>query len=248
MKRMPLNHQREPLQATSNPSPAARASLASTFSIRPLLLLLAVLWLPSSAPGGPLLDRFFPLCNGDAKTFSSPAGDVSVTVASANYRGQAAFELRIQSGGGATAVDQRRYFRISGDDLLYIGARFSSSEGSFEAAFNPPILLLSETLLAGGGPSAGTTSARLYGTGLPSAGYPVHVEYTYNIGLSGALSVPACGYGESRSVDGRFTLTDPADPDDPELLDFPEFLYLVPGVGLAQMRVTTASRSVTDGC
>ena len=175
-------------------------------------LALALL-LPQCLMGGPLLQRFFPLCNGDSKTLNapSPVGSFPITVVATTYNGQSAFEMRITSGSGDTFSDQRRYFRISGDDLLYLGMTFSSSVGSLSATFTPPVRMLSESVVAGGGPISGTTAVSVQSSLGSASG---QVDYSYTTSLSGPLSVPACDYDDSRSVNGSFTITIP-DPEDP---------------------------------
>ncbi|MBX3748364.1 MAG: immunoglobulin domain-containing protein [Verrucomicrobiae bacterium] len=191
------------------------------------------------APGlqaGPYLQQFFPLCNGDTRDFTGTQGNVRVATSTVNYRGQSGFQLRITAGSGATATEQRRYYRVDGDRLLYLGAQFYLGSESFEATFNPPIVFLNEGTLAGGGVMEGSTSAILRGSGLPSAGFGVRVEYRYDVRVSGSLRVPACLYADSRSVEGSFTLIDPTDPEDPETIEMPEFIHLAPNVGLARIR------------
>ncbi len=194
---------------------------------------------PHGLLGGPLLDRFFPLCQGDTKTFVAPqpAGTAGITVTATTYNGQPAFQMRITTGSGSSAVDQYRYFRTSGDSLLYLGSSFASEAGSFEAIFNPAIEILREGDLATGGVRSGSTSAVLRGAEVPGGQYNVNVNYSYDIGVGGTLSVPACTYAESRTIAGSFVLLDPADPEFPEILEFPEFLHLAPDVGMAKIRV-----------
>ena len=159
------------MHATSSTSLVRRLAAAwspPSLSLKPWVALLAL----GLAPGlyaGPYLQQFFPLCNGDSRDFTGTQGNAQVATSTVNYRGQSGFQLRITAGSGTTATEQRRYYRVDGDRLLYLGAQFYLGPESFEATFNPPIVFLNEGTVGSGGVMEGSTSAILRGSGLPSA-------------------------------------------------------------------------------
>jgi hypothetical protein len=142
------------------------------------------------------LQQYFPLQNGDQKTFIATVDGTPVqqtqTFTNVMFNGNdtvagAAMDTWY-GGSGATS-----YLNYSGDQLLWYGSWLAAcgycSDNGATLTFNPPVVLLDEQSLAKGGTHSLSSTGTVTGHGSGAMSFPF--TYSYSVKSAGNLTVPA---------------------------------------------------------
>ena len=149
-----------------------------------------------AAQAGPLLQSYFPLQNGDQKTFTATVDSTPVQqtqlFTNVMFNGidtvaGAAMDTWY-GGSGATS-----YLNYSGDQLLWYGSWLAAcgycSDNGATLTFDPPVVLLDEQSLAKGGTHTLSSTGTVTGHGSGAMSFPF--TYSYSVKSAGNLTVPA---------------------------------------------------------
>ncbi len=149
-----------------------------------------------AAQAGPLLQSYFPLQNGDQKTFTATVDSTPVQqtqiFTNVMFNGNDTFAGAAMDtwygGSGATS-----YLNYSGDQLLWYGSWLAAcgycSDNGATLTFDPPVVLLDEQSLAKGGTHSLSGTGTVTGHGLGAMAFPFTCSYL--VKSAGNLTVPA---------------------------------------------------------
>jgi len=157
------------------------------------LCLVGVLILPATAQGGCWLDTYWPLNEGDFKTFSYGGKSLTISVSS-DWSG--GYQMYSSSTDGSAY----EVYQIDQDQLVL--TRASVNSGWIKLSFNPYVLLLDDAVLMRGGARTTHTTVKQTG-GSYSATFTVRTE------PAGTVTVPAGTFYNCRSLTVSETATVP---------------------------------------
>jgi len=142
--------------------------------------------LPAQSDGCDALRRYFPMHDGDTKSYVGPSTDGSVTVSQTSFGGQPGFELCESSFGGATL-----HYAYSGTELLLYGG----SDGETDLVFTPPLVELDENLVLNGGSRTSRSTASV-----SDLDVTLSVRLVVTVTNLGSVTVPAGTFENCRFV------------------------------------------------
>ena len=166
----------------------------------------------------PTIETYFPLQNGDSKTYtSSVVANAVYQYQQTTINGHSAF-VEIDS-----VDDSRAYYGYSGDTLVMYGA---DAEG-LSLTFDTPLEILEENLIAQGGTMQSQTTTRY-------SGMSINIGYTGTVERIGSVTVPAGTFADCIKLSMTFSYTVAGDS---ESMDLEDVWVLAPGVGKTKIIV-----------
>ncbi|MDA3787447.1 MAG: PKD domain-containing protein [Desulfobacula sp.] len=159
------------------------------------------------------LNVYFPLNNGDSKTYS---GKVYGTTYSSTYTYNTTFFNGRSCVRESDSIDGSLvYYGYSGSQVVAYGFSFDT----YTLAFNTPLVILNETILANGGTLRSSTS-------LTIEGYAVTINSTVTSTKSGNQTIPMGSIDDCRTIDVNFSLSIPG-----ESAEIKDAWILAPNIG-----------------
>jgi len=188
-------------------------------------VLVCLVWVLCAARGmgGCYLDLYWPMNSGDCKYYTGPLGDCSVCFWQ-DWWDYGVFEMRESCNDSTT-----RYV-IVGDELRNQGGEM---EG-YDVDFYPPLVELTEALLANGGSLTRTSEVEILG-------YEFPCKLTVKVTKAGAVTVPAGTYQNCLLVSMTVTITI---PEEGTFKLSVQNYYLAPCVGIIKLAVYSVDASM----
>ncbi len=138
-----------------------------------------------------IMKTFWPMHDGDNKTYSGPVGTASVYFSGDDLWG---YTLDLE----AAQDDTKSYYKYSSDykQLILTGGTYNWTT----ASFNPPVVELTENQLINGGSRQTITTLWMSGQKCPST-------VTTSVSMAGTVTVPAGTYRNCRRINVNTTVT-----------------------------------------
>ncbi len=155
------------------------------------LALISFVLFNSQVLAGCWLNTYWPLNDGDNKTFAYSDGELYLSVADYGYG--------LYKVGWETVNDSAYEMeQVDGDSLYLISAK----TGWITITFDPPVLLLDEEMLMSGGTRTTRTTVRQSGVTYPAT-------FTITVTSAGTVTVPAGTYANCLNLTAKETATVP---------------------------------------
>ncbi len=177
-------------------------------------------WFASIAMAGAWLDSYWPLNDGDTKTFVY-SGSNQLTMDTADEGGG---EYEISDVSSASSASE--FYENTGSGVYLEQASVDS--GWVNIYLDPAVLLLTDSMLQNGGSTSTSTTVSQQGVSYPAT-------YTITVGMAGTLVEPAGTFANCRNV----TVTEKATvPGEGKVTANAMTAVLAPGVGIVRKLVS----------